>query len=134
MPRRMWIILAIAAIALLLGAFFLYNGMLDLSDTTLKEVERAERQQTVEFIARVEAVRTDELIVSLGEATGWDEVRIFTKQTAIIEDYRQAKIVMGSSQDVKIGAILQIRAVKTLPHRFTADRLIVLTRYVKVGS
>lgn len=98
---------------------------------TAADLDQANTGTTVRLVVRVESVKRSTLSsVVLNRVT--ETTYALTKDKFAIYAPTDLRIIMGSYDDIKPGAILYVFATVTKPHAADATKIVVLTQVIKV--
>ena len=101
------------------------------ADATPGDVFSAPNGSLVEFVGQVAQVNGNTLTVEVLESSGADNV--FDQRTGqfiYVVENSTPEFVMGTADDIFVGALAQFRGTKIDSNHISVDRIVILTGYV----
>jgi hypothetical protein len=124
-------LILIGAAIVLVAVMMLAPSTMNPADTTANELEQSPAGESVSVVGQVTEINSNVLTVEILEGNGKDVFDKRTGQFLKVEWSPQTEMVMGTADDVIVGALAQFNGTKLEDGTITVQQIVILTGFVQ---
>ena len=124
-------LIVIGVVIVLVVATMIFPSTMKPTDTTAEELQQAPDGEFISVIGQVTEIDGSILTIEILEGNGTDVFDIRTGQFVQVEWSTETEMVMGTVEDVFVGALAQFNGIKLDDGSITTQQIVILTGFVQ---
>lgn len=124
-------LILIGMVIVLVVAMMIFPSTMKPTDTTAEELQQAPDGEFISVIGQVTEIDGNILTIEILEGNGTDVFDIRTGQFVQVEWSTETEMVMGTAEDVFVGALAQFNGIKLDDGTITTQQIVILTGFVQ---